>query len=272
MSAHLQPGYFDGLGTVEEVNAAQAARDDKGNFLFNTSPTYRHHLEARRVQLMSGQQATAKEAATGEAKVVAFVSAQPGSVPQLAPGEVDQRAIDFLNNWRHEHPDASSREVGIWERDLAEVLRGRRYGETPEAFAARQRDEAPASAPAVAGEAPQTVVPISAFLDSLPASTDEAEAIQRAHDAATAAGVPAETFHSVMTDAATASLQGEPLQPRWSEPGQSVSLFGMVLRVPEGVQLNMHDPSLHAVVKSAVQHGLSREQIEAGIAAFAAEK
>lgn len=74
-------------------------------------------------------------------------------------GEIDQRALKFLDDAMKSKPAAerTSQWLTVWERDYASVLEGRRYGETPEQFAARKAGVA-TNTQAPAAEAADDVV------------------------------------------------------------------------------------------------------------------
>lgn len=67
-----------------------------------------------------------------------------------SPGEIDQRALQHLQNLQKTTPAAerTTAWLGMWERDYASVLEGRRWGESPEQFTARKAGIATTAKPA----------------------------------------------------------------------------------------------------------------------------
>lgn len=135
-------------------------------------------------------------------------------------GEVDQRALDFLNAWRAKNPHATTAQLTLYERDLASVLEGRRMGETPAQFAARKASAAPAASPATptADDAPVYVqpseVPASVLHDyalpELPAGVTVDPASLDVHlSAARAAGITQEQVAHVVRLLASQAAQAK---------------------------------------------------------------
>lgn len=120
-------------------------------------------------------------------------------------GEPDQRGLDYLINLKRTTPEAEQTHdwKQTWERDYASIVEGRRFGESPAAFAARKADATPAAP--LAGEPEMVPVPpaeLSTAVESLSKASDtEGRANHTAFPAALLSGyvLPPGSYDSLAT-------------------------------------------------------------------------
>lgn len=245
MNDFLPPGHFDALAT---------GRTGQDQFA---------KLVAVEQEKIDG----AQQAAAADAKVAAFINSQQGAIKQPEAGAVDQQALQFLQSWRRENPKATSTQMAVYEKDLASVLAGRRYGETPEAFNARMQSGEPA--------APADQQQVDSGLSQLLPDGVEAvdvPGLNRVLDAAETLGVDEAVVGEILQAAAQTALQDDPLPTAFT--GESFSMFDYVLNpadIGDGFELDRHSSELNAVCREARQRGISQQQLMSLMRSYFAE-
>jgi hypothetical protein len=266
-----KPGHFSSLGaapnpetltTLEAVTSAQAYRGDKGRRLYEVDPKFRHGVEAARFRVAKGETAQQQAEAVGAAKLQEFdrdmqaKGLQRTDQPaQQAEQQVDTRALEFLQNWRRSNPNATSEQLAMYERDLATIYAGRKFGESVTAFQERMRGDMQN----VAG----VEIPASAELDDV-------QSFEKLAHAAAAEGVSNDVLSEVLQ--AVAKVADEPAAEKWSE--ESFALFGYEINpavIAEGYAIDMQHPQLITACREAQRRGISQRQFDALLRSYFAD-
>jgi len=200
-----------------------------------------------------------KQSGAAEQKIAAFVNEQPGAIRQEA-GAVDQNALQFLQSWRRENPNATSQQLATYERDIASVLAGRRFGETHEQFNARTK----------AGEAatPATQEDGYSLVAHLPPDIEpeDTEGLGRILDTAQNLGVAEETVNEIFSAIAQTATTDNPLPANFS--AEPFEMYGFTINPAEiggeyfeDFQLDRYDPQLQIACKLARERGIGQQQL-----------
>lgn len=194
----------------------------------------------------------------------------PASSNGAASVEVDQRAVEFLQQWRRDNANPTSQQRQLWEADMAQVLSGRRYGETPEQWADRQRTGAPApssSDPVSVGPAPAEVSTEVRAVTPDGLELDSPEQMAEVLKVGASVGVDADTIGAILAEAAQI---GEGSLPE-TYTDQPFQLLGFTIdprAVGEGFSINRHSTELYAVVRACRTRGVSQGQLNKLMAAY----
>jgi hypothetical protein len=248
----------NGLPTADELQAA--VNPDTGRRLYEESPQYRRDVEMQRI---AEAKRAAGEATNPEPAWREDPAAVIGPNGERRPAvEVDQRALAKLQAIRAElGANITSEQRAAYENDLAQIMRGRRLGESSEAFEARMLREA------VGGDAPESDVP--------PAELSGYKAPEGYELAAEYAPVFAEAKALAVSPETVAALgkiwaDNEPPAeaPEPADYVASATIEGYRIALP-GFQVSPSDPQLRAVLAECRRRGISQGAVTRLAAAYA---
>jgi hypothetical protein len=222
MSDLVTPAHFDPLATGKQGAEQFAALVAQEQAKINGTPVS-SNVEAfdRDMQAAGIQQRVASDAST-----------------------VDQTAVDYLNSWLRENPNATAQQLETWNRDMQQIEAGRRFGETPQAFEQRQ-------------------------LDGSGFELDSPEAVVRVADVGESLGVARDTVESIIRETALSVVRanGESLPEKWTQ--DRFELNGYAIDPREmGLQIDRHSAELYHASNAARARGVTQEQFVRMLAAF----
>lgn len=186
--------------------------------------------------------------------------------------EVDPRALEFLQQWRRDNTNPTSEQRQLWERDMAQVLSGRRFGETPAQWAERQRTGAPAPTsadPASAAPAAEIPAEIQAITPA-GQELDAPEAMSEVLKTGASIGVSAETISKILADAAASSAAPSTFGENYTE--DPFYIFDYAISPTEiggaGFRLDRSSRELHGALRAARANGIGQGQVTTLLKAY----